>query len=125
MDVEDEIEEFDIVLKVKKSMISSVEKGIARVNSSYAEILGEEKHRTVTLTHGKKNIAVRLVADRFVPEGYIVLREGDMENLDVAEEQEVELKPYHTLGDDIKANWIKLKEKIRRKDADKEGQDED
>lgn len=124
MDVEKETEEFDIVLKVRKSMISSVEKGIARVNSSFAEILGEEKHRTVTLAHGKKNIAVRLVADRFVPEGYIVLREGDMVNLDVAADSEIEIKPYHTLGEDIRANWIKLKEKVRKKDADMEGEDE-
>ncbi|MGA1821562.1 MAG: hypothetical protein ACMUIG_03445 [Thermoplasmatota archaeon] len=124
MEIEDETGEFDITLKVRKSAISSVEKGIARINSSYAELLGEEKHRTVTLSNGKKKIVVRLIADRFVPEGYIVLREGDMENLDVSAEEDVELTPYHTLSEDIKANWIKLKDKIRRKESDTEGEDE-
>jgi len=113
-------DEFEIELKVKKSAIRSVEGGIARINSKYLKDCEEELRMVVVATE-KKNKVLKLVDDRLAPDGTIVLREGDMDDLKLEEGDMVRITPYKKLGAEIKGSWKKLKSRFKK---DKEKGDE-
>lgn len=120
----DDIDE-DVVLRlpVRKSKISSVEGGIARVHSSHMDIFEDDEEHRVVLKHGKKDIVVILVSDRLAPKDSITLRSGDMEDLDIDEGEMIDIEPYHKLTDELKETWNKFIAKFKRKDEEEEGGD--
>jgi hypothetical protein len=115
----------DVVLRlpVRKSRISSVEGGIARIHSSHMDIFEEEEEHRVVLKHEKKDIVVILVSDRLAPKDTITLRGGDMEDLEIEEGDLVEIEPYHKLTDELKETWDKFISRFKRKDEEEEGGD--
>jgi hypothetical protein len=119
----DESEHF-VTLKVQKSAIGSIDSGIARINSTYLKSFEKEEIGMVELRAGKKKKVVRLSSDRLVPRGKVVLREGDIEDLEVDEGDEIEIHPYHKLTDDLKEKWEKFKNRLKKK-KDEEEEDND
>ena len=114
-------EEHSVTLKVKKSAVSSIDSGVARIHKSHMDVFEDDEIEMVELRAGKKHKVVKLVADRLAKKGHVILREGDMEDLEVEDGDEVELHPYHKLSDDLKERWRKFKEKFRRdKEEDEE-----
>jgi hypothetical protein len=114
----------DVILKlpVRKSMISSVEGGIARLHSSHMDVFEDEnEEHMVVLRHEKKNIVVRIVSDRLAPKDTITLRSGDMDDLDVKEGDMIEIEPYHKLTDELKETWNKFISRFKRKDEEEGG----
>lgn len=114
----------EVVLKlpVRKSKISSVEGGIARIHSSHMEVFEEEdEDHMVVLKHGKKDLVVRIVSDRLAPRDTITLRSGDMEDLDVTEGDIVDVEPYHKLTDELKEKWNKFISRFKKKDEEEGG----
>ena len=116
-----EDEEHFVTLKVHRSAVSSIDSGVARVNTSHLDCFENDEIEMVELRAGKKHKVVKLVSDKLARKGYVVLRKGDMEDLEVDEEDEVEIHLYHTLKEDLKESWQKFKERIRRhKDEEEE-----
>lgn len=116
-------EEHMLTLKVKKSAISSVESGVARMHSSHLDCFeAEEEHEMVVIRNDKKTIVVKLVSDRLAPMDMIILREGDMEDLKIKEGDEVSIEPYHKLTDEIKGKWDKFVSRFK-KDEDEDQDD--
>jgi hypothetical protein len=113
-------EEHFVTLKVQKSAIGSIDSGIARINSTYLKSFDEEDIDMVELRAGKKKKVVRLTSDRLVPRGKVVLREGDMDDLEVENGEEIEIHPYHKLSDELKEKWAKFKDRLRRKDDEED-----
>lgn len=115
----------DVVLRlpVRKSRISSVEGGIARIHSSHMDIFEDDEEHRVVLKHEKKDIVVVLVSDRLAPKDTITLRGGDMEDLEIEEGDLVEIEPYHKLTDELKETWDKFISRFKRKDEEEEGGD--
>ena len=113
-------EEVIISLPVKKSKISSVEGGIARLHSSHMEMFEEEEKHMVILKHGKKDKVVHIVSDRLAQKNVIILRSGDMEDLDVEEGDMVDIEPYHKLTDELKDTWNKFVSRFRKKEQEEE-----
>lgn len=114
----------DVVLRlpVRKSKISSVESGIARLHSSHMDVFEEENEgQMVVLRHDKKDLVVKIVSDRLAPKDTITLRSGDMEKLDVREGDTIEVEPYHKLTDELKERWNKFISRFKRKDEEEEG----
>ncbi|MBN1539545.1 MAG: hypothetical protein JW939_05320 [Candidatus Thermoplasmatota archaeon] len=109
-----------LTLKVVKSAIGSVDSGVARIHASHLDSFENDDMELVELRAGKKQKVVRLVSDRFAKKDHVVLREGDMEDLEVEEEDEVELYPYKKLSEDLKENWQKLRDRFRKKDEEEE-----
>lgn len=120
MDNENEEMEFAIKIKAKKSQISSVDSGIARIHESYVMDIEDEELKTVMLRNEDNKVAVKLVSDSRAPKNHIILREGDMEDLEVEDGDEIMITPYTNLGDDIKGQWNKLKEKIKKSKEEEE-----
>ncbi|MGA1792445.1 MAG: hypothetical protein ACMUHM_00685 [Thermoplasmatota archaeon] len=113
-------EEVIISLPVKKSSISSVDGGIARLHTSHMDMFEDEESHMVIVRYGKKDKVVRLVSDRFAPKNVIILRQGDMEDLEVDEGDAVDIEPYHKLKDELKETWEKFASRFRKKDEDEE-----
>ncbi len=115
----------DVVLRlpVRKSRISSVEGGIARIHSSHMDIFEDDEEHRVVLKHEKKDIVVVLVSDRLAPKDTITLRGGDMEDLKIEEGDLVEIEPYHKLTDELKETWDKFISRFKRNDEEEEGGD--
>jgi hypothetical protein len=112
-----------IVLKlpVRKSKISSVEGGIARLHSSHMEMFEDDEEHRVVLKHEKKDIVVILVSDNIAPKGVITLRSGDMEDLGIEEGDIVEIEPYHKLTDELKETWEKFISRFKKKEEEEGG----
>jgi len=113
-------EDVIISLPVKKSRIASVDGGIARLHSSHMDMFEEDESNMVVVRYGKKDKVVRLVSDRFAPRNVIILRPGDMEDLDVNEGEMVDIEPYHKLKDELKETWHKFASRFKKKDEDEE-----
>jgi len=113
-------EEVAVTLPVHKSAISSVDKGIARLHSSHMDMFEEDEDRMVLLKNGKKKIVVKLVSDRFARKDMIILRSGDMDDLDVKEGDLVKIEPYHKMTDEIKESWKMFVKKFKREEEDEE-----
>jgi hypothetical protein len=113
-------EEHFVTLKVAVSAVRSMDSGVARINKSHLKDFEEGEIDLVELRAGKKKKVVKLVADRLASKDVVVLREGDMEDLKVKEGDEVEIHPYHTLKEDMKASWKKFKERVSGKKEEKE-----
>jgi len=111
-----EDEDNSVILKVHLSKVDSFDSGIARIHSSHMNDFEEEELEMVELRAGKKNKVVKLVSDRFARKGHVVLREGDMEDLEIKDGDEVELHPYHTFSKDLKESWKKFRERLRHHD---------
>jgi hypothetical protein len=109
-----------VTLKVHQSAVGSVDSGIARIHTSHLDCFEQDEIEMIELRAGKKHKVVKLVSDRLAKKGYVVLREGDMEDLEVKEDDEIELHLYHTLSEDLKEGWQKFKEKFRRHKEDEE-----
>jgi hypothetical protein len=116
-------EEVVIKLPVHKSAISSVDKGIARLHSSHMDMFEEDEDHMVTVTNEKKKIVVKLVSDRFARKDMIIMRSGDMEDLDVKEGDIVNIEPYHKMTDELKESWSKFVKKFKRGREEEEGGD--
>jgi hypothetical protein len=115
-------EEVVLKLPVRKSKISSVEGGIARIHSSHMDVFDEEdEEHMVVLKFGKKDLVVKIVSDRLAPTDTITLRSGDMESLEVKEGDIIEIEPYHKLTDELKEKWDKFISRFKRKDEEEEG----
>jgi formylmethanofuran dehydrogenase subunit D len=121
---EEKDEEYAIEMKVVPSRISSVDSGIARINEMHLKELGNEEHHLIRIRSEKTTITSKLFGDKLVPEGQIVLREGDMEDLGVNNGDEVELLPYTTIKEDISTSWQNFKQKIRDTIKDKMEEEE-
>jgi hypothetical protein len=116
-----ENEDHSVTLKVHKSGISSIDSGVARIHSSYMDVFDQDELEMIEIRAGKKHKVVKLVSDRLAKKNYVILREGDMEDLEIEDGDEVELHPYQTFSEDLKEGWQKFKEKFRRhKDEDDE-----
>jgi hypothetical protein len=115
-------EEVVIELPVHKSAISSVDKGIARLHSSHMDMFEEDEDHMVLISNEKKKIVVKLVSDRFARKDMIILRSGDMEDLDVREGDMVSIEPYHKMTDELKESWRKFVKKFKR-GSEEEGGD--
>ena len=114
-------EEHSVTLKVQKSAISSIDSGVARIHRSHLDVFDQDEIEMIELRAGKKHKVVKLVSDKLAKKGHVVLREGDMEDLEIGDGDEVELHPYHTFSEDLKEGWQKFKEKFRRhKEEDEE-----
>jgi len=114
-------EEHSVTLKVHKSAVSSVDSGVARIHSSHLDCFEQDEIEMIELRAGKKHKVVKLVSDRLAKKGHVILREGDMEDLEIEDGDEVELHPYHKFSDDLKEGWQKFREKFRRhKEEDEE-----
>ena len=110
-----------MTLKVQKSAITSIDSGVARINSGHLDVFEKDEIEMIELRAGKKHKVVKLVSDRLADKDHVVLREGDMEDLEIEDGDEVELHPYHTFSEDLKESWQKFKEKFRRhKEEDEE-----
>jgi hypothetical protein len=116
-----EDEDHSVTLKVHKSKVGSFDSGVARIHSSHMDSFEQDELEMVELRAGKKHKVVKLVSDRFAKKGRVVLREGDMKDLEIKNGDEVELHPYHTFSEDLKESWKKFQDKFRRhKDEDEE-----
>lgn len=109
-----------LTLKVIKSAIDSVDSGVARIHTSHLGIFENNDIHLVEIKSEKKQKVVRLVSDRFAKKDHVVLREGDMEDLEVEEGDEVGIHPYKNLSEDVKENWRKLKDRFRSKKEEEE-----
>ena len=114
--MENDEEGMKVSLPVRKSSISSVESGIARIHRSHMDMFEGNEHPMGVISYGKKRIVVKIVADRLAPEGYITLRSKDIEDLDVDEGEEVFLEPYSKLSDDLKASWKKFTSRFKKEE---------
>ena len=112
----------DVVLRlpVRKSKISSVEGGIARIHSSHMDMFEEDEEHRVVLKKEKNDIVVILVGDRLAPKDTITLRSGDMDDLEVEEGDIIEIEPYHKLTDDLKERWEKFISRFRKNDEEED-----
>ncbi|MGA1819421.1 MAG: hypothetical protein ACMUHU_00265 [Thermoplasmatota archaeon] len=113
-------EDVIISLPVKKSRISSVDAGIARLHTSHMDMFEDDGSHMVVVRYGKKDKVVRLVSDRLAPKNVIILRQGDMEDLDVDEGDTVDIEPFHKLKDELKDTWKKFASRFRKKNEDQE-----
>jgi hypothetical protein len=113
-------EEVVLKLPVRKSMISSVEGGIARIHSSHMDMFEEDEEHRVVLRNDKKDIVVILVSDRLAPKDTITLRTGDMEDLDVDEGDIIEIEPYHKLTDELKERWTKFISRFKKSEEEED-----
>ena len=120
MEKECNSEEHQVTLKVAKSSIGSVDSGVARMNSSHLSCFGDEPPEMVTVSFGKKKKVLHLVADRLAKKDRLIMREGDMEDLKVDEDDEVIIEPYTTLSEDMSASWKKFKNRFKKNDDDEE-----
>ncbi|MFW3145660.1 MAG: hypothetical protein ACMUIE_02475 [Thermoplasmatota archaeon] len=116
-------EEHVITLKVKKSAISSVDSGVARMHTSHLDCFEDEDLEMVVIRHEKKSVVVKLVSDRLAPMETITLRPGDMESLKIKEGEEVTIEPYHKMTDDIKGKWDKFVKRFKKDEDEEEGGD--
>jgi hypothetical protein len=114
-------ESMKISLPVRKSAVSSVESGLARINKSHMDMFGEEEHPMAVLSNEKKKVVVKIVADRLAPDNYITLRSKDMEHLDVEEGDMVVLEPYSKLTSELKSSWKKFMGRFKKKEEEEEG----
>lgn len=120
--VNEKDEEVKISLPVRRSKISSVEEGIARLHSSHMEMFNEQETSMVLIRNGKKHSVVKIVGDRFAPENMIILRAGDMEHLDIDEGDMVDIEPYHKLTGELKEKWQKFVSRFKSNEKEeKEG----
>lgn len=117
---ENETEEQFVTLKVAASAISSIDSGVARIHESYLNDFEEGEMDLVELRANEKKKVVKLVADKLAKKNVVVLREGDMEFLEVKEDDDVEIHPYHTLGEDLKASWKKFRDRLTGKHEEEE-----
>ena len=114
--------ELSIELSVRKSALSPVGTGIGRINSSYLEDMDDEAIKMISVSCGKRKIAVKLVTDRLAEKGFIILREGDMKALGAKEGDLVVVSPYKALTEDMKESWKKFLLRFKREgDEDEEG----
>jgi hypothetical protein len=104
-----------VTLKVGKSAITSMDSGIARIHDSYMKDFIDSEMKLVELHAGKKKKVVKLVSDRLVEKNTVILRNGDMDDLNVHEGSEIELHPHHTMGEDMRASWRKFTERWKGK----------
>ena len=109
-------ENMKISLPVRMSAISSVESGLARLHISHIEMFEGNEHPMAVISKDKKRIVVKIVADRFAPEGYITLRNKDMDSLGIREGDIIDLEPYSKLTDELKVSWNKLKDRFKKND---------
>ena len=116
-----EDESNSVILKVHLSKVDSFDSGIARINSSHMDDFEKDEIEMVELKAGNKQKVVKLVSDRFAKIGHVVLREGDMEDLEIKDGDDVEIRPYHSFSEDLKESWKKFKDRFRDHDEnDKE-----
>lgn len=115
-----EDEDNSVNLKVHLSKVDSFDSGIARIHSSHMDDFDQDEIEMVELRAGKKQKVVKLVSDKYAKIGRIVLREGDMEDLEIKDGDEVELRPYQTFSEDLKESWKKFKDKFRKDDDTEE-----
>jgi len=113
-------EDVIISLPVRKSKISSVEGGIARLHFSHMKMFEEDDQHMVVLKNGKKDKVVRIVSDRLAPKNVIILRAGDMEDLELEDGDIVDIEPYHKLTDELKETWQKFVSRFKKSDEDEE-----
>jgi hypothetical protein len=118
-----EEESMSISLPVRKSAISSVESGLARINISHMDMFGDLEHPMAVLTNEKKRVVVKIVADRLAPANCITLRARDMDDLEVEEGDQVTLEPYSKLTSELKESWKKFIKRFKKKDEEEEGDD--
>ncbi len=109
-------EEMKVSLPVRMSAISSVESGLARIHISHMDMFGDQDHPMAVISKDKTRVVVKIVADRLAPEGFITLRNKDMESLGVKEGDIVDLGPYSKLTDELKVSWNKFKDRFKKKD---------
>jgi hypothetical protein len=107
-----------VILKVHQSRVGSFDSGIARINSSHMDSIGQDELEMVELRAGKKHKVVKLVSDSHAKKGRVILREGDMKDLGIKNGDDVELHPYHTFSEDMKGRWKKFQDKFRRHDEE-------
>jgi hypothetical protein len=120
LNIENQDEEHFATLKVQKSAVGSVDSGVARIHKSHLDCFEQDEIEMVELRAGKKHKVVKLVSDRLATKNRVILREGDMEDLEVDEGDEVELHPYHKLSEDLKESWKKFRNKFRHKEEEEE-----
>lgn len=106
-------EENGVSMNVFPSSISSVDSGIARINEEHIKELGNEEHHLVRIRSEKTTITSKLFGDKLVPEGQVVLREGDMKELDVEQGDMVILLPYTTIKEEISSSWDNFTRKVK------------
>ncbi len=121
---EKEEENMSISLPVRKSAISSIESGLARINISQMDMFQGNEHPMAVLSREKKRVVVKIVSDRLAPEGYVTIRAKDMEDLDVKEGEEVVLQPYSNLTSDLKSSWKKFINRFKKNDVEEEEGDD-
>ena len=109
-----------MILKVQKSAVSSIDSGVARIHSSHLDCFEEDEIEMVKVRAGDEHKVVKLVSDKLAKKGHVILREGDMEDLEVEDGDEVELHPYQKLSEELKEGWQKFREKFRRHKDDEE-----
>jgi 4-hydroxy-3-methylbut-2-enyl diphosphate reductase IspH len=66
---------------------------------------------------------LKLVSDRFAEKGKIVLREDDMESLDLEAGDEVDIIPYTTMRSEIKEKWESFKERFKKEEDEEKEED--
>lgn len=115
---ENEEEGIKVSMPVRKSSISSVEGGIARIHTSHMDMFEDDEHPMGVISHEKKSIVVKIVSDRLAPKGHITLRSGDIEELDVDEGEEVTLEPYSKLTDELKSSWKKFTSRFKKEEEE-------
>ncbi len=106
-------------MKVKKSAISSVGSGVARMHSSHLDVFDEEKeHEMISISSAERSIVAKLVSDRLAPRDVIILREGDMDELKIEEGDEVTIEPYQKMTDEIKGKWNKFVSRFKKEEEE-------
>jgi hypothetical protein len=113
--MKEEQEEHFVTLKVATSAIKSMDSGMARIHESYMKDFENNEIELVELRAGKKKKVVKLVSDRLARKKIVILREGDMKDLNVNDGDEVEIHPYHTMGEGMKASWNRFLERFHAK----------
>ena len=111
-------ENMKVSLPVRMSAISSVESGLARIHISHMEMFEGHEHPMAVISKDKKRVVVKIVADRLALEGFITLRNKDMESLGIKESDVVDLEPYSKLTDELKVSWNKFKDRFKKKDEE-------
>ncbi|MBN1390109.1 MAG: hypothetical protein JXA22_05650 [Candidatus Thermoplasmatota archaeon] len=114
----EEKEDVNISLPVRRSRISSVEGGIARLHHSHLDMFRDEEMRTAVIRHGKKHCVVKLVGDEIAPTDVIILRSGDMKHLGIDEGDVVEVEPYHEMTGELRETWQKFVSRFERTSAE-------
>lgn len=117
------VEEDALTLKVAKSSIKSVGSGIARMNEKHLKEFDGDIPEMIVVKAEEHKKVLKLVSDRFADKGKIVLREDDMEDLDLDAGDEVDIMPYVTLKSEIKEKWDSFKERFKKEEEEEEEED--